>query len=225
MNNLILASHDDVVSWKWSGEELLTRLIELDTKHIDGMDETDEGSVPQWAPVFMQHPHTWTLLVDQTLLPSLDAIVGYWSFCSLQPEAYSRAIAGCLNDSEITPAIQRSIDGPGEYDIYVVMFVIAHAYRRAGSAMLLRGFFENLLTLARDGIFVRRMSANAFTPAGVRLAPIFGLEPACPHVKRGHIYARTITPGIKQPFPAVFPELNHLYHARQPEILHAELCH
>jgi hypothetical protein len=217
MSNLILATHQDVISWNWSGEELLTRLIELDTKHIEGMDETDEGSVPQWAPVFMQHPHTWSLLVDQALLPSLDAVVGYWSFCSLQPEPYAQAIAGCLNDSEITPASQRSINGPGEYDIYIVMFVIAHTYRRIGSAMLLRGFFENLLSLARKGIFVRRLSANAFTPAGVRMAPIFGVEPVCPHVKRGHIYARTITPDIEQPFPAVFAELNRLYHARHSD--------
>ena len=62
-------------------------------------------------------------------------------------------------------------------------------------------------------------------PRGVRLAPIFGLEPACPHVKRGHIYARTITPSIEQPFSAVFAELNRLYHARPSEILDAELCH
>lgn len=222
--DLILAFHDDVTSWEWSGEQLLTRLIELDTKHIDGMDDTDEGSVPQWAPVFMQHPDTWALLVEPSLLPATEAVVGYWSFCSLQPQCYEQALAGQLHDSEITPDRQRAIDRPGEYDIYIVMFVIAHAHRRAGSTMLVRSFFENLERLARRGVFVRRMSANAFTPAGARLCPILGLVRHGPHVKRGHIYARTISPTMENPFAAGFPELNRLYHARQAELPLAELC-
>ncbi len=91
--------------------------------------------------------------------------------------------------------------------------------------MLLRGSFQNLLDPAHQGIFVRRMAANAYTPAGIRLTPFFGIEPVCPHIKRAHIYARTIPASLDRPFPAAFAELNRLYHARHTAPLVAELCH
>jgi hypothetical protein len=214
MTPLRLAHHPDVLRWGWTGEHLLARLIALDHKNVHDMDDTDEGTVAQWSPVFMQNPHTWSLLVDPERLPSIEAVVGYWSFCTLLPEAYDLAIRGGLNDSDITPAVVQPIGGPGEYDAYIVMFVIEEAHRKPGAVMMVRSFFDNLLTLSREGVFVRRLCANAFTPAGERLCRnVLRLDAQSPHSKRGQMFGRTILPAAGAPFPPSFVELNEAYFA------------
>lgn len=214
MTDLIIASHRDVISWGWNGEQLLTRLIELDNKHIPGMDAVDEGSALQWAPVFMQHPHTWALLVNPNGPASTDSVVGYWSFCTLRPESFQEALTGQLNDSQIAASSLQPISGPGEYDAYIVMFVVDQSFRKPGALMLVRSFFANLLTLARQGVFMRRLCANIFTPEGGKLAAILGLEHRVAHSKRGEMYARTLAPSSDKLFSASFAELNRLYHHR-----------
>jgi hypothetical protein len=231
MNTLRLARHSDVLDWGWTGPELLARLIALDHKHVHEMDDTDEGTVAQWSPVFMQNPHTWSLLIDPARLPSIEAVVGYWSFCTLLPDAFEAALLGRLNDSDITPALVQPIADAGEYDAYIVMFVIEEAYRKPGIIMLVRTFFDNLLTLAGQGVFIRRLCTNAFTPAGARLSSrVLGLESHTPHCKRGQMFARTLLPADTDPFPASFSALNAIYRAHRPRNaagarLEANLCH
>jgi hypothetical protein len=218
MKTLSLARHHDVTGWGWTGGQLLARLIALDHKHVPGMDDTDEGTVSQWSPVFMQHPHTWSLLVDPARLPSLDAVVGYWSFCTLRPEAFEVALQGMLNDSDITSECLQPITGPGEYDAYIVMFVIEEAHRRQGAVMMVRSFFDNLLALAQQGIFVRRLCTNAFTAAGTRLSrEVLRLDPLVPHSKRGHIFARAFFPATDDMFPPSFSALDEIYRAHRPQ--------
>jgi hypothetical protein len=161
---LSFARLDDVSRWGWTGEQLLKQLIAFDRKVV-GHELTEErqGTVPQWAPVFLNHPETWALL---TRGPK--NIIGYWHFAALNDDEFARLKAGELQESEITLDSLESLDTPGIYNLYFTLLGSLPEYPGAG-ARLMYAFYHQLETLARKGIYFREICANVFTEDGRRI--------------------------------------------------------
>lgn len=184
-----LARLEDVLRWGWDGKALLRRLITLDRQVIgDALTDEREGTVEQWAPVFMAHPETWVLL---TTGPK--QIVGYWDIAALHDQQFQRAKSGELLDSEITLDTVAPLDVPGTYNLYFVLLGVLPDCP-GGGAKLIEAFFDQLEALADRGIFFREVCANAFTKDGKRICEGFGMTLLGPHKDFGTVYHLPLDP-------------------------------
>ena len=201
-----LVRAEDVAAWGWSGERLLKELIKLDKKLLgDSLNEEREGTVAQWAPVFMAHTDGWILLAT-----SDRQIIGYFSFFALKDDAYQKAESGILLDSEVTTAATNALDVPGVYKAYFILLGALPEYPRAG-ARLLEAFFDQLEGLARHGVLFEEMLANAFTPDGKRICEGFGMTKVCDHRDFGEVYRLRLNPWPERLSFKRWAELKALY--------------
>lgn len=201
-----IASVEDVVEWGWSGEELLERLIALDHKLIGAsLNEEREGTVAQWAPVFMTHSESWKLLV---LRPK--KIVGYWAVAALKDGHYARALSGELLDSEITTDTIDPLDIPGTYNLYFVLLGVLPNIPRGGEK-LVDSFFHELEQLALRGVFFKSICANAFTKDGVRVCDGFGMVKIGDHKDFGVVYWMPMYPWPKKLMHRRWETLRKMY--------------
>jgi len=176
-------------TWGWSGADLLRRLIKLDHRLLgDDLTSEREGTVEQWAPVFLANPSSWTLLVSRPR-----DIVGYWMFVALSPVEFERARAGSLLDSEISVAKVQPLDVPGVYNLYFVLLGVLPGFP-GGGARLIDAFFTRLEEMASRGVFFREVIANAYTAEGKRICEGFGMERVGPHQDFGTVYSLKLTP-------------------------------
>jgi hypothetical protein len=172
----------------WTGVDLLTRLIELDYMIIDGLDLVNEGSAQQWAPVFMNYPDTWRLVVSND-----KNIVGYWHFVPLDREMYLRALNGELLDSEITEDTLRYFGTPGLYDIYYVSVGIHPSHRNAkGNWLLLSSFLDVVAALAEHDVWINSICTLAFSRLGEKLCEDLKMRKIVTRTSHGEVYECTM---------------------------------
>ncbi len=187
IDDLYVADVNSVISAGWSGEQLLEKLISLDYEMFEDLEQAHEGVPKQWAPVFMSHPETWRLLTTEAR-----EIAGYWHFVPLFREEFEQATRGELIDSEITADKLRLFELPGWYDIYFVSMGLQPRYRRPKAvAKLFRSLLDVACELAKSGIFVREVCANAYTASGVGLCKSFSMNHVGNHRERGKIFTAT----------------------------------
>ncbi|HMJ87872.1 MAG TPA: toll/interleukin-1 receptor domain-containing protein [Vicinamibacterales bacterium] len=207
IDELHVADIDNVASWQWSGEELLNRLIALDREMFQGISDAHEGNATQWAPVFMDHPDTWRLVITPA-----NQIIGYWHFVPLFDDTYESARAGELMDSEITTDKVRVFEFPGDYKIYLVSIGLLPRYRRTKAFILmLNSLFDILLTLARDGIFISSVLANAYTESGIAMSRTFGMTRHGRHREQGDVFESAMVDILRQQPCRDYTELRRLY--------------
>jgi hypothetical protein len=180
---------DDIVAWGWRGERLLRDLIRIDKILLGNTLTTEarEGTVSQWAPVFMKHTEGWAILAVRK------KIVGYFSFFALSEEAFLKAKEGKLLDCEVTIENTIALDTPGNYKAYFVLLAAFPEFPRAG-VRLIDAFFDQLENLAERGVLFEEMIANAFTPSGKRICEGFGMEKVCNHADFGEIFSIRFNP-------------------------------
>jgi hypothetical protein len=207
VEDLFIADVNSVLANKWTGAELLEKLIEIDYATIEGLTSDHEGIVEQWSPVFMDHPDTWRLLTNITR-----DIVGYWHFVPLFADEYRKAKAGLLLDGDIATEKVRIFELPGTYDIYFVSFCLLPKYRRTKALMMLAlSLAEVLLQLAKEGVFICEICANAYTGSGEALCKSFGMQAHSPHADHGKIYAGMVVNLVKHELFNGYDELRELY--------------
>jgi len=180
---LFIADLDDVVKWGWDGKKLLRHLIALDYETTDNLNEVNEGTPDQWAPVFMKNPDCWKLLAIRDT-----ELVGYWSFFALKDNIFELAKQGQLYDSEITIENVVEIDQPGTYNIYVSIICIKENYRKKGFTILLNSFIDKLNELTITNRKIDKICVNAFSDEGRVLSKNFGLKQVVSHKEFGKIY-------------------------------------
>lgn len=186
---LSFARLDDVWRWGWTGEELLKRLIAFDRQVVGHhLTEERQGTVPQWAPVFLNHPETWALL---TRGPK--NIIGYWHFAALNDEEFARLKCGELQESEITLDSVEALDTPGVYNLYFTLLGSLPDCP-GGGARLMNAFYNQLDTLSKQGVFFREICANVFTDDGRRICEGIGMERLCDHQDFGIVYSLPMEP-------------------------------
>ena len=189
-----IADDREVKMWGWDPKKLLEELINLDYETMEGLTRDMEGSTDQWADVFSESPDTWRLIVNGS-----KSIIGYWHFVPLFPQDFQKAKLGKLKDSEIVAERIMPLDLPDDYDIYVVSIALRRGYRNHEDRALLFGsFFEEVYSLAKNGIFIRNIITNAFTPDGFRTCTRFGMKTVAKHVQHGDIFFRTLYPFHEQ---------------------------
>ncbi|MBS4027953.1 MAG: hypothetical protein KGZ58_04870 [Ignavibacteriales bacterium] len=183
---LFIADLDDIVRWGWDGKKLLRHLIALDYETTDNLNETNEGTPSQWAPVFMSNFDCWKLLAVR------DAeLVGYWSFFAINADTFELVKQGRLTDNEITIDKVVEIDKPGIFNIYIVIICIKEHYRKKGFPILLNSFIEKLNELTATNRKINKVCINAFTDEGKVMAKNFGLKYVTEHKEFGQIYFGT----------------------------------
>lgn len=193
IEELYIADLNNVTQWNWDGRQLLEKLIAMDYSMFQELTPEHEGDPEQWAPVFLDHPDTWRLLITPN-----NEIVGYWHFVPLFENDFQRAIKGELRDSEITTDKVRVFELPGQYPIYFVTFGLLPRFRRGkGYRLLLDSLFDVLLQLAKEGIFINQICANAFTASGDSICKTFAMQQAGLHKERGRIYTGTVADLLK----------------------------
>jgi hypothetical protein len=206
-NGLDIAGIEDVLSWGWNGQMLAEELIRLDYMTIPSLIVRHEGDTAQWAPVFMNQPDTWRLLVDKP-----QSIVGYWHFAPLRPEDFAVAKRGALLDSNITIDKVRFFGPPGFYDIYFSQVCMHPSFRkRRGIQLLFKSIFQLFDDLSHRGIFVKEICANAYTNVGSTLCRNFRLEYLCKHLERGKIYAGPVRNLVGHKLAGDFSDLAERY--------------
>lgn len=202
-----IATAHDVVMWGWSGQQLLDRLIQLDYATMAGITGESEGNTQQWAPVFMEHPDTWRLLIDGP-----ENIVGYWHFVPLEDSDFRLAKSGQLLDSQISSDQLCFFELPGSYCIYFVSITILPLYKTVSNfSLLLDSFFAQLTYLAENDVFVGEICANAITDYGRSMCRRLEMELVCDHKHQGTIFHRTIKPLPDLKLFKKYPRLVQLY--------------
>lgn len=210
--SLIVADINDVMSWGWNGRRLLDELIRLDYQTMEGLTQDHEGQTSQWDPVFMDHPDTWRLLVNAP-----GNIVGYWHFVPLFDTDYNLAKQGQLMDSQITTDKVRLFELPGCYDIYFVSICIQSRYRRTPAVRLLfNSILDVFADLANEGVSIREVCTNAYTPSGVALCKSLGLIYVRDHIDHGRIFLTQFSSLIQHDLFKRYPELQELYAKPSP---------
>ncbi|SKA98525.1 hypothetical protein SAMN02745166_02782 [Prosthecobacter debontii] len=201
----VISRIEDVLTWRWDGKALLKRLIEQDRDLIgEELTPLREGTVEQWAPVFMAHPDGWALL---TAGPK--NIVGYWSIVALNDDHYALAKAGELFDSQIKTDTVVPFDFPGVYNAYFSHLGVLPGYR-PHRRKLIEAFYENLEQLASKGVFFREICANAFSDEGIEICKGF-MTYIGPHKDFGHVYSLPLFPWPKRLQHKRWHELERLY--------------
>jgi hypothetical protein len=202
-----IASIEDVLDWNWNGGVLLDRLISLDYATIPGLTADNEGQSEQWAPVFMEHPDTWRLLID-----GAEHIVGYWHFVPLFDAEYQLAKEGLLFDGDITSDKLCYFELPGFYNIYFVSISLLPNYRGVRNfRLLLDSLFEQFTELAARNIYFKEVCANAFTESGESLCKTLEMQFIGQHKDHGKLFIKTFSPLPSLKIFQLYPEFVDLY--------------
>jgi len=207
-STLSVVGIEQLLSWGWDGKRFLQTLFDLDKETIDGLSPDYSGTVEQWIPIVMNHPYTWRLLIDKP-----GSIVGNWHFVSLLEPMYRKALRGTIRDKDITEDKVRYMDMSGWYDIYfLAVFLLPRFRQHLENLLLLRkSILDHFTDLARQGVFINKICAHAYTPAGESFCRSFDLKPGHKHVDRGRIYWRKFYPLPNLPIFQEYKELDRLY--------------
>lgn len=180
-----------VQGWDFAPDELrLEELFAIDEVAYGPLDADAQSTAERSRAWFARNPGIYTLLLSGS------RAVGYCNVMPLEDEAMDAVLAGRLNDGEITPDMIRTYEVPGPYRLYVCSLAILPAHRRGPGAFrsLYDGFFEKLLSLARDGLYVTDLACNAWTADGRSLARSFGMRYRGAHARQGEIHHCTVVP-------------------------------
>lgn len=79
--------------------------------------------------------------------------------------------------------------------------------------LLFDSLFKVLVELAREGVFIKEICTNAYTPSGLALCKEFGFTFVGDHRDHGKIFARKFFPFPQHPLLVNYPELGQLYAA------------
>jgi hypothetical protein len=205
-SGLRIGGIDDVLSWGWTGTKLLEEFIRIDYATLANLDHASEGLPEQWAPVFMEHPDTWRMLLNAE-----DSIAGYWHMAPLFEDDYALAERGELLDSMITVDRVCCFELGGVFSVYICQFCLLPEYRSTSAIRLLASSLWAVFgELAEHDVFIQNVCANAYTPEGESLSRSFGLSFRTEHTHAGKIFSGSITAILNTQFARRHPVYAHL---------------
>jgi hypothetical protein len=117
-----------------------------------------------------------------------------------------------LLEKEISADSARYIDIKGFHNIYFVAAFIVPQFRQLHTVQLFRtSILDHFLFLAKQGVFIGTICANAYTKQGEAFCGSFELVPGRPHIRHGRIYERALFPLPTSLVYSNAKELNSLY--------------
>jgi hypothetical protein len=106
----------------------------------------------------------------------------------------------------------RIFEFPGHYDIYFVTFSIVAQHRRTHSFLLLfESLVHVLMNLAKQGVFIREITANAYTKTGISMCRSLGMNYIRAHIDHGEIFNGKVQDMLKLNIFRRYPLLVKLY--------------
>lgn len=131
------------------------------------------------------------MVVDTTT----NKVVGYVNAMPLEPVAFEDLQKGGTIDLALPLEAVRAYDFPDLYLLYVASVAVDPSYQSSTAVrVLLEGFIDKLLELARQEMFVSRILADATSAEGERLARLVGMTRARGSTHESAIYETTLLP-------------------------------
>ncbi len=203
---LSIAKFEEVVRWGWDGEILMKQIFNLDYANFSNLNQEREGSINQWAEIFMNYPKIWSILIAPP-----NKVIGYWCFLPLKKEYFQKAQEGTLQDSHIENYMFDDIDLPGTYNLYFDTICIETEYRRIGFRLLWDAFILEISDLAKNSVFFEEICVNAYTSKGIGLCVSAGLRRIGNHHDHGEIFCGKMSEIILGNLFQNYPTLVKLY--------------
>ncbi len=196
-----------VKKWGWDSTKLAQELVKLDYEVIEGLKPDDEGEVPHWARIFVNHPDTWRILYN-----SPGEIVGYWSYVPLFPDNFDMLKNGKIVEGQVTDDMIPTMDILGHVKIFFSMLALRENYRGTSAIHLLYySFLDVVQYLAQHRIFFDEIATNAYSPAGEAICKSFEMKYIRDSPINGKIYARAFYPFPRSNAFLEHPTLLSLY--------------
>lgn len=204
---LRVADITDLKAIGMSPEDLVKSLIKLDYDSMPGLVEEDEGTLPQWTPIFSHQPYTWRILLDPR-----NNIIGYWHIVPLFDDDYHEVKSGKMYENEISEEKINSFDLPGHYKAYFRSIAMKEEYRGTEAVhLLVSSFLDVIEKLADRNIFVDEICANAYTPEGKALCKKFEMTYLGEHTPKGSLFFRDMSSLPNTLFVNEHPDLVQMY--------------
>jgi hypothetical protein len=185
----------DFFNLKWSLSKFIDELIKIDYETLINLDIKDSGTIDQWLPIVENNPDGLKILVN-----SSNEIVGYYNFVPLNEFKFNEAMQGKLFDGELKLTDMKIFGLPGIYNIHFVIVAVKKEYRGYKTIKLLfQAFTDTLVELALNNIFIRNISATAFSEEGFALCRSLNMEYVCKHIERGDVFRLNLM-NIPEPF-------------------------
>lgn len=160
----------EVIHGKEIGSYRIKQAVEIDQKSYS---EEFQGVYELCMGWFIQNPDIYTVIVDKRI----DKVVGYINAMPLEEEIISKIQDGVYMDTDIKPEYILTYDFPDFYKLYLCSVVIDPDYRGSiAFKMLYEAYFDKLLNLARNDVFVSEIIADAVTKDGEKLCNFIGMK-------------------------------------------------
>lgn len=184
-NNLTVVSIDDVLQWGWSITDLAGCLTKIDAATLGCV-----WTMKQWVPILESRRAIFPMLAIAD-----NNIVGY-TFCfALTDRTFQTAMNGSLKEEDISISIISPMNSAGDYNLYCDTFAIMPDFQSVGSLLLLLGGYMNeLIRLAQQGIYMKRICTKIISDSGVSLASLLSMKPVGNHRSGGNMYFGTFHP-------------------------------
>lgn len=184
-NNLTVVSIDDVLHWGWSITDLAGCLTKIDAATIGSV-----WTMRQWVPILESKRAIFPMLATAD-----NNIVGY-TFCfALMDSTFQTAMNGSLTEEDISISIISPMNSAGDYNLYCDTFTIMPDFQSVGSLLLLLGGYINeLIRLAQQGVYMKRICTKIISDSGVSLASLLAMKPVGHHRSGGTMYFGTYHP-------------------------------
>ena len=178
----------EVIHGKEIEEYRIKQAVDIDEKSYS---DEYKGVLELCLAWFKQNPEIYTLIIDKRI----DKVVGYINALPLEEEIIRKIQDGVFMDTDIKPENILTYDFPDFYKLYLCSVVIDPDYRGTiAFKMLYEAYFDKLLNLARNDVYVSEIIADAVTKDGEKLCNFIGMKKINDTTHGSLIYKTTLLP-------------------------------
>ena len=221
-NRVVLCTYEDLQSnFQMSADQIANTLVANDYALYEQLSKEHESTASTWSAYLSFYPESFRYLVANGV------IVGNWSFMLLNPEQVSQVVSGTFQEASCLQSDSPFLFAPGDYSGFLLNFSVNQKYRTAENYQLLfTAFADELLNLAKQGIFFEAFYTHAF---GTKYQPVYKslgfIFPSDITTTLGYATVGILSLNTQgHPFPStlgtISPELRSLYdtHFRNTDV-------
>ena len=159
------------------------------------------GKLETYFDWFQKNPDIYTMLVNS----ETGQTVGYINIMPVKPDFYNRYInlqiydENGLNDGAITVNDLETYSKPGFYNLLFVSFAVHPEFQFPGIVkILINAFWENLLTLSYENIFINTILGDTVSGSGEKLSKLLSFKYLKATNYHTHLYQLNLPEFLKQ---------------------------
>jgi len=178
----------EIVQGKNITEHQIGEAIEIDC----AIYKTEYRGIPdiclQW---FRRNPDIYTFIIDK----HTNKVVGYINSMPLEESYYEKIESGEVIDVNIPTEVIRTYDFPDFYKLYLCSVAVHPDYQGTiAFKMLYEAYFDKLLYLARNDIYITEMLGDVVSEDGEKLAKFIGMKKLKDTTHESSIYKVMLLP-------------------------------